>query len=691
MKQRVHALSGLFLAGLFASSGCAQILGTSDYKVDRDAFEAEGGKKDDDKPTDKDDRDEDEDPPDATPPKDKPDSAVTPPKPTTDSGPTSTGSTSAPTTDDDAEAPPPDPPREAGSPPDCTEACGTAPQCGCDDGQNCTIVDPTNGETACVKAGDVGPYAPCGETADECQVGYACVAGVCKELCAGPDGDVCGEGESDRCVQVTVAGEEAPGFFICQRTCDPVEPTHHTQTFTPCGDDANCIPGPNGRSACIGSVPSGVEGASCEGDEGPDPAACAPGYACVVLPEGATCQQSCALIGNDCDAGKSCVPYAEQLGAADIEIGYCKGCEVPAGSDCDPVAQCGCSAGEMCSIIDFETGKTTCLAAGDVPEGGECTMGAVGECAPGLDCMLWYETGTCSRFCNEDADCPNPNGGCDVWGDWDAPISKLCLRGCDPRDPSSSDGAFLACPEGQSCAPWYINENSTCVVPEAYGEEGDECFDEDNCSPGLACGLDGGHTCARWCEMGGTDCLADELCLPHARYQAFTIDLPAAGMNMGVCMLGRASFEVTEPLTLGDPAAMGDAPVDTTSTLEVTGFSGFLSHVAVGMSLTHPFITDIDIFLVAPDGTEVQLMRGADLDAPLGEGLVDTVFDDISPVRLLEGVEPYDDVFAPIDSLWILPLINEEGVDPNGTWTLRITDNEAGDPGTLEYWTLLLF
>jgi subtilisin-like proprotein convertase family protein len=684
-------VNGILIAlyAALASSGCAQILGTSDYKVNAGAFEEAGPPSNDDKPT-RDDKDDDAQ--DAAPPLVAEAGA---PKPTADSGGTTTpppepeDGGDGPTTEPPDAAPPP-PPNEAGGNA-CVGAvgeCTVAPQCGCAQGENCAVTNPATGATRCVTAGDVEPYAPCSETDGQCAAGYACVSGVCKRTCEGA-GDSCDEGADGSCEQVTVAGEAAPGYRICQRTCDPVEPTHASESFAPCGAGANCVPGPDGVSACIGATLAGVEDAPCAGEGGPDAEGCAPGLACVDLPDGPVCQKSCDLAGSDCGAGQSCVPYASPVGAADREIGYCKGCQIPAGSECDPVAQCGCPAGEGCSIVDFTTGATACIAAGDVPEGGACTGGAVGECAPGNDCMVWLETGTCSRFCSEDADCPNPNGGCDVWGEWATPVSKMCLRGCDPRNPQSSDGPFLGCPEEQTCTPWYINENSTCVVPEAYGEEGDECFDEDNCAPGLGCGLDGGQSCARWCELGGSDCLADELCLPHARFQQFTLALPAAGVNMGICMLGRSQAELLEPLELAD--APDGETAETLSTLEVLGFPGYLSHVAVGLTLSHSYVIDLDIFLVAPNGVEVQLVRGADLPAPVGQGFIDTMFDDISPVSVNESFEPFSDVVAPVTPMWYLPLSDENGVDPNGVWTLRVVDNIFGDTGTLTSWWILLF
>ncbi|HEX2732249.1 MAG TPA: proprotein convertase P-domain-containing protein [Polyangiaceae bacterium] len=699
---RLHGSASLALCALSAllAAGCAQLLGTSDYREQPSLFEAEdaGGKH---KPTHtthpKDDSATDE--PDATPPNTSDVDAATPSKPTpptqpetmpvatTDGGDEPSTPTTQPTTPGPTETMPP----EAG-----TEGCGSAnnecdlvPQCGCQSDENCTVVNLGKGFTGCVAAGDTEPYAPCHGTDGECGAGFACVAGVCKQLCDGTTTNVCGEGAYNACEQVTQAGKPVDGFYVCQRTCDPLEPSHVSDLYAGCGAGANCLPGLDGVSVCVGAKNSGVEGTSCKGPDGPDPQACAPGLACVALATGAVCLPSCNLDGDDCGAGESCVGYSDPVGAADVAIGYCTECQIPAGSDCDPVGQCGCAAGEMCSIVDWETGSTSCVPAGTVEEGGGCTGGATGECAPGTDCMYWVETGVCERFCNSDADCPNVNGGCDIWGDWSAPGAKLCLPGCDPRDPQNDSSPFMACADGQSCVPWWYNENSACVVPQTNGQEGDTCVDEDNCRPGLGCGLDGGHTCGRWCDLGGSDCLSGELCMPHARFQQFALALPAAGVPMGICMPGKVDLTNDTETPISDAAEDG-TPAETTSTIEVSGVDGFLSHVAVGLNLSHEYVADLDVYLMSPDGTEIQLFRGSDIGTGLGQGFTSTIFDDTGAMSISDGDEPFSDVYAPFEPLWYLPLSNEDGVDPNGTWTLRIVDSEYADTGSLISWEILL-
>jgi hypothetical protein len=95
--------------------------------------------------------------------------------------------------------------------------------------------------------------------------------------------------------------------------------------------------------------------------------------------------------------------------------------------------------------------------------------------------------------------------------------------------------------------------------------------------------------------------------------------------------------------------------------------------------------------LIGPEGTEVQLVRGMDLGPAVGEGFSETMFDDSSLVTPQDSTEPYSDVIAPLDPLWWIPQATEDGVDPNGTWTLRVVDNEHGDTGQLAAWSLLLF
>jgi subtilisin-like proprotein convertase family protein len=100
-------------------------------------------------------------------------------------------------------------------------------------------------------------------------------------------------------------------------------------------------------------------------------------------------------------------------------------------------------------------------------------------------------------------------------------------------------------------------------------------------------------------------------------------------------------------------------------------------------SLSHPDLSDLELTLVAPDGTESVLAEAGSLHGTTLNQLVDTVFAD-GGLPITGAFEPYTGRYAPRDSLAAL-----EGKVLNGTWTLRITDTVAdGVSGSLGAWGL---
>jgi subtilisin-like proprotein convertase family protein len=131
----------------------------------------------------------------------------------------------------------------------------------------------------------------------------------------------------------------------------------------------------------------------------------------------------------------------------------------------------------------------------------------------------------------------------------------------------------------------------------------------------------------------------------------------------------------------------GDVPrtiLDNTtldSTTEITE-TGAVADVNVGLSLTHTYDGDLDIFLVGPDGTRVELSTD---NGGTGENFTDTIFDDEAATPITSGSAPFTGSFQPEGSLADL-----DGVEAAGTWTLEITDDAGGDTGELLAWSLVL-
>lgn len=126
-------------------------------------------------------------------------------------------------------------------------------------------------------------------------------------------------------------------------------------------------------------------------------------------------------------------------------------------------------------------------------------------------------------------------------------------------------------------------------------------------------------------------------------------------------------------------------PITDTSTTTSTGSTatgGTIEDVDVEINLTHTFDGDLDISIISPAGTEVELSTD---NGGSGDDFLGTVFDDSAGTSITSGTAPFTGTFSPEGSL---SDINDE--DAAGTWTLKIVDDAGGDIGTLLSWSVTL-
>ena len=135
----------------------------------------------------------------------------------------------------------------------------------------------------------------------------------------------------------------------------------------------------------------------------------------------------------------------------------------------------------------------------------------------------------------------------------------------------------------------------------------------------------------------------------------------------------------------------------TESQISISGAVGRICGTQVYTTIAHTANGDLDITLTSPAGTVVTLTtdNGGDNDNVFHGTLWS---DDANPATPV----PYDSnnglvtdrVY--IDGVTASSLVPEEalgaflGENPNGTWTLTISDDKPGDSGTLEGWSLVL-
>lgn len=137
-----------------------------------------------------------------------------------------------------------------------------------------------------------------------------------------------------------------------------------------------------------------------------------------------------------------------------------------------------------------------------------------------------------------------------------------------------------------------------------------------------------------------------------------------------------ASFANTTKLPIPD----NNTPV--TSTIAVSGTLGSVTDVNVRVNITHPYDADLDVYLIGPDGTRVELFTDV---GGSGDNFADTVLDDEAAVAITAGSAPFTGSYRPEGSLAAL-----DGRSANGTWPLELTDDAAGDVGTLNNWELTI-
>lgn len=160
--------------------------------------------------------------------------------------------------------------------------------------------------------------------------------------------------------------------------------------------------------------------------------------------------------------------------------------------------------------------------------------------------------------------------------------------------------------------------------------------------------------------------------------------LPEAPVVTGV-------YDFKQPAALGIPTG----PAVIASSLPVSGLTGRICDIDLYTEITHTFAADLDITLQGPTGLVMTLTtdNGAGNDNVYNGTWWD---DDANPA----GALPYNNNnglvsdHAYVNLNTASPLVPEEamaafnGTDPNGDWTLTISDDLAGDGGVLNYWAV---
>jgi subtilisin-like proprotein convertase family protein len=115
--------------------------------------------------------------------------------------------------------------------------------------------------------------------------------------------------------------------------------------------------------------------------------------------------------------------------------------------------------------------------------------------------------------------------------------------------------------------------------------------------------------------------------------------------------------------------------------LPVSNLARLISDLNVTLNILHGWDPDLDIELESPNGTIVELFSDVGLDDD--DNFINTTLDDEATTSINAGVAPFNGRFQPEGFLSMFDTEN-----PNGTWILRVTDDELFIDGLLINWTL---
>ncbi|HEY3265492.1 MAG TPA: M12 family metallo-peptidase [Armatimonadota bacterium] len=178
---------------------------------------------------------------------------------------------------------------------------------------------------------------------------------------------------------------------------------------------------------------------------------------------------------------------------------------------------------------------------------------------------------------------------------------------------------------------------------------------------------------------------------------------PCGGLAIATLKLSDGALDlgvVSFPLRLGASTVVSNTiwssapalPIPDKTTVEQTitvPYTSLVDQLRVGVRLDHGFDRDLEITLIAPDGTSVDLSSGnGGAGKNYGSGAADctgnyTVFDDAAPSSIQNAAAPFVGSFRPEQ-----PLSSFTGLSSAGVWTLRVADVAAGDSGVLYCWRL---
>jgi subtilisin-like proprotein convertase family protein len=342
-------------------------------------------------------------------------------------------------------------------------------------------------------------------------------------------------------------------------------------------------------------------------------------------------------------SGRSAVG-AWKLTLADDEAGYVGKLTAATLYLCTCMGTAGCEFGAACQDGIDDDGDTLIDCA-------DPDCGAITQCIPESLCADGIDNDLDGKIDCLDSQCDGKSG-CQFGSE------SLCADGKDNDADGLTDCQDSNCAQTIQCMPESnchdgIDNNMDgtvdCQDPRCDGIGGCELGGEVTCSDGIDNDSDGQSDCAE------ANC-------------AFACSLPACAS--GEILLGGKASDLPKPIP----------DVATTPSTITVGRTGSVRRVVVRFSASHNYDSDLDIRLVSPAGTTIDLSsdNGGSLD-----NYTQTVFIDSASKAITAGSPPFTGSFRPEAPL--STLINQT---VKGAWRLDVIDDSSGVSGTFTQYEL---
>lgn len=177
---------------------------------------------------------------------------------------------------------------------------------------------------------------------------------------------------------------------------------------------------------------------------------------------------------------------------------------------------------------------------------------------------------------------------------------------------------------------------------------------------------------------------------PNGTWSLFVADDGGseAGSLYGFTLIITPQFDNTTPISVPPTGTSGT----TDSLLTIAGVIAPITKITVSFHITHPYDNELDVFLIGPDGTTVELTSdNGDVGDNYGTGCAAgnrTVFDDNAVTLVTAGAAPFTGAFRPEQPL--SAFVGKSGAAVNGTWTLRVVDDTNPFIGVLQCWSVAI-